>query len=56
MNLALFDFDGTITTGDTFTPFIRYAVRPTRMVVGGLILSPVLVGYRLSSRVSSSAR
>lgn len=25
MDLALFDFDGTITTGDTYTPFLRYA-------------------------------
>ncbi len=23
MDLALFDFDGTITTGDTYTPFLR---------------------------------
>jgi hypothetical protein len=26
MDLALFDFDGTITTGDTFTPFLRFAI------------------------------
>ena len=26
MNLALFDFDGTVTTGDTWTPFMRSAV------------------------------
>lgn len=25
MDLALFDFDGTITTGDTYTPFLQYA-------------------------------
>lgn len=25
MDLALFDFDGTITTRDTYTPFLRYA-------------------------------
>ena len=24
MDLALFDFDGTITTGDTYTPFLGY--------------------------------
>lgn len=23
MNLALFDFDGTVTTTDTFTPFVK---------------------------------
>lgn len=26
MDLALFDFDGTITHQDTFTPFIFYAI------------------------------
>jgi hypothetical protein len=25
MNLALFDFDGTITRGDTFSSFVRFA-------------------------------
>lgn len=25
MDLALFDFDGTITTGNTYTPFLKYA-------------------------------
>lgn len=25
MNLALFDFDGTITVGDSFTDFLRFA-------------------------------
>ena len=56
MNLALFDFDGTITTGDTFTPFIRYAVRPGRKIVGGLLLTPVIVGYRLERIRAPQAR
>lgn len=47
MNLALFDFDGTITTGDTFTPFLRIAIPKSRAVLGGLLISPVLVGNRL---------
>lgn len=47
MNLALFDFDGTITTKDTFTPFLRFSARPVRMLVGGVVLSPLIVGYRL---------
>jgi HAD superfamily hydrolase (TIGR01490 family) len=47
MNLALFDFDGTITNGDTFTPFLRFAIPATRAIVGGLALSPVLVAHRL---------
>lgn len=54
MNLALFDFDGTITTGDTFTPFLRFAVRPSRAVLGGLLISPAVIAHRL--RLISTTR
>lgn len=47
MNLALFDFDGTITTADTFTPFIRYAAGRTRTIAGMALLSPMILGYEL---------
>lgn len=56
MNLALFDFDGTITTGDTFTSFLRFAVRPSRAAVGGVLLSPLILGYRLKKIAASRAR
>ena len=46
MDLALFDFDGTITTKGTYPGFVRFAVGPPRKFVGGLILSPLIVGYR----------
>lgn len=46
-NLALFDFDGTITTRDTFTPFIYFAVAPLRLKLGMIFLFPVLLGYKL---------
>lgn len=46
-NLALFDFDGTITSGDTFTPFIFQAVEPVRIVIGGVVLSPLIAAYKL---------
>jgi phosphatidylglycerophosphatase C len=46
MDLALFDFDGTITAEPTYPGFVRFAVRPRRKLVGGLILSPLIVGYR----------
>src|SRR6185503_13334388 len=42
MNLALFDFDGTITHRDTFTPFLRFAVRPERMALARIFLSPLI--------------
>jgi phosphatidylglycerophosphatase C len=47
MNLALFDFDGTVTSSDTWTPFMRFAVRPARLLAGQVLLTPVVVGYRL---------
>ena len=56
MNLALFDFDGTITSSDTWTPFMRMAVRPARLRLGVVILSPVIVGYRLGMISSSRGR
>lgn len=47
MNLALFDFDGTITVKDCFTPFIYYAAGPKRIALGAILLSPYIIGYRL---------
>jgi HAD superfamily hydrolase (TIGR01490 family) len=45
--LALFDFDGTITRAETFQIFLRAAARPLRVALGGLALSPLIVGYKL---------
>ena len=56
MNLALFDFDGTITTGDTFVPFLRFVLRPSRLVVGGLLTSPVTICYFLGGLPATTAR
>jgi phosphatidylglycerophosphatase C len=56
MNLALFDFDGTITFGDTFTPFLYFAVDPTRIFLGRFVLAPVVAGYRLGFVSESRAR
>ncbi|HET6554042.1 MAG TPA: HAD family hydrolase [Dyella sp.] len=47
MNLALFDFDGTITQRELFRPFLEFAVPPARLRWGGLLLSPMVVGYKL---------
>lgn len=47
MNLALFDFDGTITTRETFPDFIQLATAPRRLAIGKLLLAPLIVGYRL---------
>ena len=45
-DLALFDFDGTLTTRETFPDFMRYAVPRWRLLVGGALLAPVVFGYR----------
>jgi phosphatidylglycerophosphatase C len=45
--LVLFDFDGTITTKDTFIEFIKFYHGPIRFATGFALLSPVLVAYKL---------
>ena len=56
MNLALFDFDGTVTKGDTYSPFLRFAVRPHRVALGGIVVSPLILAYRLGFVSASRAR
>ncbi len=47
MNLALFDFDGTLTERDSFAAFIRFAVGSRAFAEGLLRLSPVFLGYSM---------
>lgn len=46
MNLALFDFDGTLTFLDTFSPFLGAVIPKHRQLWGYPLLLPVIVGYR----------
>ncbi|MBB4133362.1 HAD family hydrolase [Xanthomonas sp. 3075] len=55
-DLALFDFDGTITSKDTFTAFIHEAVKPSRLLLGKILLSPLIVGYKLGIVRGSTIR
>lgn len=48
MDLALFDFDGTITTREMFAPFVRFAVSPGRRMLGSVVFGPMYAGYKLS--------
>lgn len=48
-DLALFDFDGTITTRETFPDFMRFAVPPTRLAIGKVLLAPLIAGYRMGA-------
>ncbi len=47
MKLALFDFDGTITTDDSLIKFIRFVVGDAKFVIGMAVLSPMLTAYKL---------
>lgn len=47
MNLALFDFDGTITSRELFVDFVHYATPRWRLALGKLALAPMIVGYKL---------
>ncbi len=45
MKLALFDFDGTISTKDSFRTFIPFAVGKIRFIIGVLYLIPFVILY-----------
>lgn len=45
--LALFDFDGTVTTKDTLKLFIVFTHGTFKFYLGCLVLSPILLGYML---------
>ena len=56
MNIALFDFDGTITNCDTFTPFVKAVIPRKRMRVGKILLTPLIIGHRYGLLSSSYIR
>lgn len=43
--VAFFDFDGTLTTGDTLMPFLKYVVGTRRYYTKLALVSPVLMAY-----------
>lgn len=45
--IAAFDFDGTITTKDTLFDFIDFCFGKTRLFIGLLWLSPMLMLYKI---------
>jgi phosphatidylglycerophosphatase C len=46
-DLALFDFDGTITMREMMPDFIRLAIEPRGLAWGKVLPAPLVVGYRL---------
>jgi len=55
-NLALFDFDGTISNKDSLVEFICYAVGKPRYLLGVIYLSPMLVAYKLNIIKNNKAK
>lgn len=47
MTIALFDFDSTITKDDSLLKFIRSVAGDFRFIFGLVVLSPILVAYKL---------
>ena len=45
--IFVFDFDGTITTRDTFALFLRYYVGPFRWLINIFRLLPTFAAYKL---------
>lgn len=43
--VAFFDFDGTLTTGDTLMPFLKYVVGTPKYYAKLALVSPVLIAY-----------
>lgn len=56
MDLALFDFDGTLTRSDSFVPFLRFSSSRLRWFAGSAVLLPVSLGYRLGVLRASPVR
>jgi phosphatidylglycerophosphatase C len=46
MDLALIDFDGTITTKGVYPEFLRFAVSRRRKLTAGALVSPLIAGYK----------
>jgi phosphatidylglycerophosphatase C len=46
-DLALFDFDGTLTTREMLPDFFRRAIPRQRLWLGQALLAPLIIGYRL---------
>ena len=55
-SLALFDFDGTITTRDTFSQFLIYLMSPPRLILESMILGPTYMAYLLNFISNNTAK
>ena len=56
--IVAFDFDGTLTTRDSFTAFLKWRTPPARWALGGLRLIPAAlayIGHRDRGRIKEAA-
>lgn len=56
MQLALFDFDHTLTTCDTYSRFLRQVATPTQLRHAKWSIGPWLLGYRAGLVSAASIR
>lgn len=54
--IAVFDFDGTITTKDTLFDFIKFYAGTPRLLFGLVAISPILVAYLLKTISNEGAK
>lgn len=45
--IAFWDFDGTLTKGDSFWAFLVYTQSWAKLVIGAIIFSPMLLAFKL---------
>ncbi|MBL7003992.1 MAG: HAD-IB family hydrolase [Gammaproteobacteria bacterium] len=56
MNLALFDFDGTITHKDSLFDFLLYAVGLPKFIMNFMLLSPYMIAFKLKLMTNQKAK
>lgn len=54
--IAAFDFDGTITTKDTLFDFIAFYIGKPRLLLGLIVLSPMLIFFKLGFIKNNEAK
>lgn len=47
MNIALFDFDGTITNADMYSKFLHFSATKKRAILAKVLLSPFFIPYKM---------
>ena len=56
MNLALFDFDGTLTTKDSLDLFLKYSVSNQKYLFNMLLFSPYFIAYKTKLLSNNKAK